>query len=334
MDKAGYEPVIAALIQYKEKRNPDDWLYYQLVRKTAQHFSPKADNYIRYTLFKWYFLTRSGYDAVLSVSKGKILFYVQSDELIYNIPSRMHHGRQYVCLNYHDYGTIDFENEKFTVLDLAAQGTKGFSYKVTRLPGFTEDDYKEKDIRFTYNEVEYSFRIKVNEQVKTIFKNYPAVDYSSHFNMPLSPKTYSSLIPVLKQKLKGMKAQHGVEFLMHFTRYAFIYKPDTEVFGQEKRLSPEQTLLSEYSDCEDRAALFFFLVKEVYNLPMVVLAYPKHVTIAVQFEKAIGTTIDFNGNKYSICDPTPQKKELHIGQLAPELYRIPFEVVHSYQPNK
>jgi hypothetical protein len=335
LNKTGYESVISSLKDYKSNYKLDDWLYYQLIRKTAQFFSPKADDYIRYTIYKWFFLTRSGYDALLTVSNNKVLFYVKSNESIYNIPYRMKNGNQYVCLNYHDYGSIDFEKERFTELILPANNaSQAFSYKVTQLPGFDNKTYKERDIQFTYNETEYSFRIKINEEVKTIFKNYPAVDYEAHFNMPISTQTYNSLIPILKKQLKGVKPKNGVEFLMHFTRYAFLYKPDIEVFGQEKRLSPEQTLLSEYSDCEDRAALFFFLVKELYNLPMVVLAYPKHVSIAVQFDKPVGETISYKGGRYSICDPTPQKKDLSVGQVLPELKNTSYEIVYSYSPHK
>ena len=88
-EKSHYVPIINALIRYKEEYNPDDWLYYQLVRKVAQLISPKAENYNRYTLFKWFFLVKSGYDARLTISGNKMLFYVQCDEKIYNIPSRI-----------------------------------------------------------------------------------------------------------------------------------------------------------------------------------------------------------------------------------------------------
>ncbi|MEJ7682224.1 MAG: hypothetical protein WKG06_31120 [Segetibacter sp.] len=105
-----------------------------------------------------------------------------------------------------------------------------------------------------------------------------------------------------------MNQKNGVDYLMRFTRYAFPYEKDTENFGAEKRLSPEQTLLYDHSDCDDRAALFFYLVKELYNLPMIVLSYPEHISIAVKFDKSIGNPIVYMGNDYSICEPTPQKK--------------------------
>lgn len=335
VDPASLQPFLDVMLTYKKASNLDDWLYYQVVRKVAQHISPKGDNYYRYTFFKWLLLVRSGYDARLALSGGYLLFYVQCDEAIYNIPSRMIEGKQYVCLNYHDYGSIDFAENRFTdVTPFTAANAKSFSYKVARLPSFKPADYLEKDLQFWDGPNQFSFRIKVNPQVKTLFTNYPAVDYNLQFNMPVSKPTYESLVPALKKHLKGMKPKDGVEFLMRFTRYAFLFKPDGEVFGNEKRLSPEQTLLYDYSDCEDRAGLFFFLVKEMYNLPMLVLTYPEHVTVAVQFDKPYGKTVVYNGTQYSICEPSPQRVDLRIGQMLPELTNTAYQVAYAYQPVK
>jgi hypothetical protein len=329
-----YEPIIKTLISYKEQHQLDDWLFYQLIRKTAQNISPKAENYQRYTLYKWFLLTKSGYDATLSIAGDQLLFYVHSDENIYNIPYRIRDGKQYVCLNYHDYGgNIDFEKNKFSeVVIHVPEAMNAFSYKVTQLPNFRPGDYLEKDIRFNYNQNDYQFKVKLNPQIQTIFANYPVVDYESYFNIPLSNETYGSLIPLLKKNIKRMNTKNGIDYLMRFTRYAFLFEPDSENFGNEKRLSPEQTLLYEHSDCEDRAALFFYLVREIYNLPMIVLVFPKHVTIAVKFDKPVGKPIMYNGDQYSVCEPTPQKQDLQVGQLAPELRKASYEVAYVYTP--
>lgn len=333
ISKTRYQQVIQALLGYKEQYRLDDWLFYQLVRKTAQQVSPKAENYHRYTLYKWFLLSRSGYDAMLSINNDRVLFYVQSDENIYNIPNRIKNGKQYVCLNYHDYGLIDFDKDFFSEVVIPLPGsTKGFSYKVTHLPNFRPDHYLEKDIRFNYNEHDYYFKVKLNPEIKTIFINYPVVDFESYFNIPLSTVTYRSLIPLLKKNVKGKSIRNGVDFLMRFTRYAFLFEPDTIAFGKEKRLSPEQTLIYEQSDCEDRAALFFYLVKEIYNLPMIVLSFPRHVTVAVKFKKPVGKHILYNGSIYSVCEPTPQQVDIPMGQLIPELENTPYEIVYAYTP--
>ncbi|RYG52201.1 MAG: hypothetical protein EOO01_07015 [Chitinophagaceae bacterium] len=335
ISRSNYQQVVNALMAYKETNKPDDWLFYQLIRKTAQQLSPKATNYKRYTLYKWFLLSKTGYESTLAIGNDRLLFYVQCDENIYNIPFRMREGKQFVCLNYHDYGEIDFNREEFSEVYIAANNqVKAFSYKITHLPGFNAGDYTEKDLSFNYYQTDYHFKVKINPQVKSIFANYPVVDYASYFNIPLSKETYSSLISVLKRNIKGMNARNGVDYLMRFTRYAFPFERDTEAFGKEKRMSPEETLLYGQSDCEDRAALFFYLVKEIYNLPMIVLAYPKHVTIAVKFDKPIGHSIVYNGSRYSICEPTPQSEDLQMGEFIPALKKESYEVVYAYQPNE
>ncbi len=335
ISKANCKPIIDTLLAYKEKNNLNDWLYYQLIRKTAEQIAPKAENYLRYTLYKWFLLSKSGYDATLGIGKDELLFYVRSNENIYDIPFYTKDGKQYVCLNYHDYGKIDFDKDtiKETALHFA-EAQKPFSYKVTRLPDFKQSDYAEKDLQFSFRGKVYHFKVMMNPQVQAIFANYPIVDFESYFNIPMSKETYSSFIPLLKKNIQGMSQKKGVDYLMRFTRYAFLYENDQDNFGKERRLSPEQTLLYQYSDCDDRVALFFYLVKEIYNLPMIALLYPTHITMAVSFDKPVGKPIVYNGNKYSICDPTPQTEDLRIGQIANNLRKTPFKVVYEYNPGK
>jgi hypothetical protein len=313
----------------------NDWLYYQLIRRTAQQISPKAANYYRYTLYKWFLLTKSGYNASLAIGKDRLLFYVQSDDNIYDIPLYNRDGKQYVCLNYHDYGFIDFEKDKIyeTYIDVP-EAQKAFSYKVTQMPAFAGEVYREKEIFFAYGQKIRHYKLALNEQVQTMFTNYPEVDFENYFNIPMSDKTYSSLIPALKSDLKKRNQKQGIEYLLQFTRKAFLYANDQKNFGKEKRLSPEQTLLYQYSDCDDRAGLFFYLVKEIYNLPMIVLVYPGHVTIGVKLDKPVGDPIVYKGNQYSICEPTPQAKDLKVGQLARSLKKTPYDVAYAYDPHQ
>ena len=335
LNESKYQSILTSLLAYKEKHQLNDWIYYQLIRKTAQQISPKAENYHRYTLYKWFLLSKSGYDARLSIGNNLIIFYVRNDENINDIPFFSIEGYKYMCLNYHDYGKIDFEKDKVYPVNVdIPEARNSFSYKVTRMPDFKPESYNEKEIQFSYRSKPYHFQVKLNPEVENIFKNYPGVDFESYFNIPLSHETYHSLIPILKKNIEGMNQKKGVDYLMRFTRYAFLYQTDENNFGKEKRLSPEQTLFSKYSDCDDRAALFFYLVKEIYNLPMIALLYPTHISMAVQFDKAQGRSIIYKGQKYSVCEPTPQNRDLRIGQIASDLEGLNYEVVYQYNPSE
>ncbi len=330
-----YKTLISLLSDYKKKHNLNDWIFYQLIRKTAEEISPKAENYSQYTLYKWFLLTKCGYDAKIAVGDGQIIFYVKNDEDISDIPFFEIDSKKYMCLNYHDYGKLFKQAGAYKQVEISVpEATHAFSYKVTRMPDFKPDNYKEKDIQFSYKQKINHFKLKVNDDVESIFKNYPIVDFETYFNIPLSRETYSSLIPVLKNNLKNMNQKKGIDYLMQFTRYAFLYEDDAQKFGKEKRYSPEQTLSNTISDCDDRAALFFFLVKEIYNLPMLAVLYPKHLTIAVQFDQPIGNSITYKGKKYSYCEPTPQIQNLKIGQISNSLKDKKYEIVYAYEPIK
>lgn len=328
-----YQELLNSLTAYKETYKLNDWLYYQLIRKTAQQLSPKADNYSRYTLYKWFLMSKSGFDAKIAIGDDQIIFYVRNDEEISDIPFFMIDQKKYMCLNYHDYGKLFKGEGVYKPVDInIPEASAAFSYKINRMPDFKPENYEEKQIAFNYKHKAYHFQVKLNKEVGAIFANYPGVDFETYFNIPLSHETYQSLIPILKTNLKGLSEKKGVDYLMRFTRYAFLYENDEDNFGKEKRLSPEQTLLNKYSDCDDRAALFFYLVKEIYNLPMIALLYPTHITMAVQFEKPIGNSIIYNGKAYTVCEPTPQLKDLKIGELSASLKNKPYEVVYHYEP--
>lgn len=326
--------LITALLDYKNAKHLEDWFYYQLIRKTAQQICAKHVNFKTYTLYKWYLLSQSGYDAKIVLCDTALLLYVQTDEHVYDIPFFMQNNKQYACLNYHDFDSkIDFELlHPYTVNMPIKQNLKSFSYRINQLPEFGEDAYTEKQLHFSYKNTAYNFKLRVNTEIRNIFANYPVVDFDEYFNIPLSEGAYQSLIPALSKAIQNMNQQEGIDYLMHFTRYAFTYQNDEITFGKEKRFSPEQTLLFNTSDCDDRAALFFSLVKELYHLPMIAILYPKHITIAVQFDALKGDAILHKNKKYYICEPTPQASDLPIGAIDKKLKKTPFQIAYEYNP--
>lgn len=328
-----YGELIDSLAAFRKRYELNDWLYYQLIRKVAQYLSPKEADYKEYTLYKWLMLARSGYDARIAVSGKRIIFYVRCDEDIADIPYFLVQGNKYMCLNYHDYASVNLNDNPPVAININVSGANSaFSYKVTRMPEFSPGNYEDKKLSFQYKRKTYHFNIRLNVEIQKIFANYPGVDFETYFNIPLSRETYQSLIPMLKKQIRKMNQQQGVDYLMRFTRYAFLYENDEKNFGKEKRMSPEETLLSPYSDCDDRAALFFFLVKEIYNLPMIALLYPSHITMAVQFDKPIGWPVHYKGRIYSVCEPTPEIEDLNVGELASNLKGLPYDVVYQYDP--
>ena len=172
INAANYQPIIDSLLSYKAEHQLNDWLYYQLVRRVAQQISPKQENYGRYTFYKWFMLNKSGYDARLAISHQKVIFYVYNNEDISDIPYFMVDGKQFVCLNIHDYANTNLNDDPPVPVNIPiAAATKAFSYKVTRMPNFKASDYQEKELQFTYHHKVYYFNIKLNPDVENIFMN-------------------------------------------------------------------------------------------------------------------------------------------------------------------
>src|SRR5690606_17314332 len=132
-----YGPLVEALLEHRTNHKLNDWLYYQLVRRVAQQLSPKGNNYIQYTLYKWFLMVKSGFDARLAYRGDQLIFYIQSIDDIEDLPYFTLEGNTYICLNYHDYGELFNRDNPYTLADIAdliVASPQNFSYQVTRLP--------------------------------------------------------------------------------------------------------------------------------------------------------------------------------------------------------
>ncbi len=315
----------------KEKQLPD-WLVYQLIRRIAEQINSKYIDYTQYTLTKYLLLIITGFEPVVYTSNDKILLYIKSTDTVFNLPNKKIDGKQFVCLNYHDYGyQINFGLEKFyqKKMNLPNEG-RDFRYTIDYLPSFHKETYIDKNVSFYYKHRKESFNILVNPEIQDYFTNYPVTEYRYQFNIPFSEIAYFKLIPELKSRIKNLSIEKGVEYIMTFVRDGFEFETDTRLFGREKRLSAEETLTYNLSDCEDRSALFFLLVKEIYHLPMAILSYPEHVNVAVKLPRNKGLTINIDNDQFTICEPTPQKTKRGIGWMPREIRKQPFEIAYIY----
>ena len=126
-----------------------------------------------------------------------------------------------------------------------------------------------------------------------------------YFNAAVSQESVDSLERSLKHLVTNKSEVESVNILLRFVQTAFDYKVDQEQFGKEKPMFIEETLYYPYSDCEDRAVLFAYLVRSILGLDVVGLRYDGHIATAVKFKDQVyGDAVVYSGEKYIICDPT------------------------------
>lgn len=332
LQEMGAIELVNQIKEIAKKRDLCDWFTYQLVRQAANMIIPKGIDYLGYTTTKWFLMNQLGYNSALALSKNGVLLYIQSNDQIYNTPGKLINGVQFICFNYHDYNYSTENIIDQTIICESNNQSKSFSFSISKLPASNPHHFIEKELAFEYANKEEKIKVHIDSTIRNYFINYPVTDYYNQFNIPISAETKHTLINELKKKTEGMSIIKGVEYIMYFTRNAFLYEKDTDFFGREKRLSPEETLLYNKSDCEDRSALFYALVKEIYQLPMIVLEFQDHITVAVKFDKPFGKTVLYNEDLYTICEPTPQYVDLKIGKISSKYKKETYQVAFSYQP--
>jgi hypothetical protein len=326
MELGRCETLVNSLMAARTSLKLNDWMYFLLVRNTAQRmFSSKDANYR--TMFCWYILKKSGYNTILLENSEKAWVFVRSDEHVFDMPYVENAFGRYVNISYF----FDKDKANMSMLNCGTENDgasgKTFQFGFTSLPSAIRPQIVEKQLKFSSGEENYTVNLRLDAAAASYEKNYPDLDLTDYDRMPLSSEAYSSLIPQFRQILAGKTTDEAVRILLSFTRTAFEYKTDEEAYGKENLMfSPEETLYYPYSDCEDRAILFTYLARTLLGLKTIYLAYPNHVMVAVQLAHPRGSVISKEGINYTVCEPTGPQDVLEIGEIPTRYQTASFTV--------
>lgn len=155
---------------------------------------------------------------------------------------------------------------------------------------------KKRSVTLPYNKAHMAY---LNDVPMTVFPIY--------FVNPIAIEAQQ----VLQDSFNEMRSQYTptqfIQMLLHFVQTGFEYKTDDAQFGYEKYFYPEEVIGYPYCDCEDRSALFAWLVQKYTNAKVIGLQYEGHVATAVWFgddANVKGDGFMYGGKKYYVCDPT------------------------------
>jgi hypothetical protein len=332
LEAKDWESFSSQLEAYKLRWQLNDWLYFKLINQSLDQiagFTSTAEQ----RLIEYHLLALSGYDVKLcwDASKDEVFVYVFSDEALFEVPMIEDGSRKYINIT----AALTPRKHHSRSLNLHSSrpnpNGKSFSFSLKALP-LLRPQLVERPYFFNYHGRPQVIRASSDRTIVEWMKDYPFFSEGLYMEIPLSPAANAQLLGQLRDSIAAMSEVEALSYLAAFTRGAFDYKEDKESFGFSKPMIAEETLFYAQSDCEDRSALYFGLVKELLNLPVIAIAYDDHLSIAVSSDELRGRPYWHEGRKYRVCDPTGPAGSSEIGNPPYGYANRRFEVVASYTP--
>jgi hypothetical protein len=291
-----YKPLLADCAQIRKDLRLNDWGVFTLVRQVADTYCGTANESI---VMQQFLLNEMGYKARMArkATEDKMMLFVATDCSIYAHP--------YITLNGQNYYNLSGNNEQCQFYmcqkdSPKAKNSVGMQLKEAPLfPGTV--------VSSTHQAKGSAARVTVDvpKALMDFYKDYPQCDYSVYFNAPVNAVMENRILSSLAPLVQGRNEADAANILINFVQTAFQYQTDGQQFGYEKPFFVEELFYYPYSDCEDRAMLFSYLVRKLLGLDVVLLDYPEHIATAVRFNGNVsGDYLMVNGRKYIVCDPT------------------------------
>ena len=324
-----FEDCMENLKKIKTQRKLNDFLYYKLIHKAVDVILKKEKEPIR-NLFKWFLLTKSGFNTRIVARGNDVTIHVYTHDLVYGSPQSRSKGGYWVDItSFHN----DINYKKFKPLKSKFYPNKEgipFSFALNEIPLVYEPKIIVKEIDYKYEGKPQTISVSVDKGYVNFLKKYPEVSLTLHGQAALSPTLTGSFIKELKNRVAGKSKQDAVRYLMSFTRTAFKYKNDLEPDDEDDENSekeddeeqlkriiffPEESLLETESDYEDRSVLLYSLIKNVVNEDPIFVKISKMTSVAVNFGDTIGRPIPHDSLIYALCEPTESIDTLEIGEF-------------------
>ncbi|MFK8057213.1 MAG: hypothetical protein AB8F78_13905 [Saprospiraceae bacterium] len=327
-----WDQLHSQLDAYRVKWELNDWLYFKLVHQTLDEIAGFVSTSEQRVL-EHHLLSLAGYDTRLCYDqrKGDIFIYVYTDEAMFEVPIIEDENRKYVNLSAallprkHHSRSLNMHPRR------PNPAGEAFSFSLIDLPNLTPQ-LVERPYFFTYQGEAQTIRTSSDRTIIQWMEDYPFFEEGLYMEIPMSDAAGDQLYGQLRTLLEGKSEAESLSYLAAFTRGAFDYKEDKKAFGYSKPMIAEETLFYAQSDCEDRSALYFNLVKELLDVPIIAIAYNDHLSVAVASKELKGKAYWHDGKRYRVCDPTGPSGSSEVGNPPHGYANRRFEVVASYDP--
>ena len=287
----------------------NEWGYFCLLRSLSEQLFTNIDDRV---LFCFYMLRNEG-NFKARVARGKnsdrltLLIALDNSKEVYS----------YTFFQFKDDENGTRKVKYYTVYGGGKANEAVYSYD------FCKQDVDKKEMKLDFNKnlnmgacdvtrtlqltKKRSVTLPYNKAHMAYLNDVPMTVFPIYFVNPIAIEAQQ----VLQDSFNEMRSQYTptqfIQMLLHFVQTGFEYKTDDAQFGYEKYFYPEEVIGYPYCDCEDRSALFAWLVQKYTNAKVIGLQYEGHVATAVWFgddANVKGDGFMYGGKKYYVCDPT------------------------------
>ena len=314
--KPQYDNLLYDCLEERKAHNFSDWAYYQMLLALTNKFYGTHTN--EATMALGFLYSQSGYK----------MRYARKDATLYMLVASQYNmfGKSYFYVDGDWYYLLEDlkEGDKLNICKAKFPKESALSLQMNTLQSFTNSPVNERTITSLRNP-DFSFTIKSNKNSIDFYNTYPCsytdnnfmTRWANYANTPLEKWLTDQLYPPMREKLKGLSPLDAVQQLDWWVQGktdinhtnpnqgCFLYAYDEPIWGYDRNFFGEESIFYPYNDCEDRSILLSHLVRDLVGLDVVLVYYPGHLAMAVNFPTDVpGDNIVYNGRKFTICDPT------------------------------
>lgn len=322
LSDGSFDYCLTQLKEHRKQFHLNDWAVYEVARSVALNTFPAK--YAEQTVFVVFLLNQLGLDAKIGRTNNQLLVLLPAKSTLYAV--------SYVRCNNETYYIYScYPNEQ--------SGQSAISTYPVSFPAPTSplDLNIDEPIRFDYRPSEITYisdfwgdavPFKVNQNAIDFYNRYPQVDVVIYANAEMSEDLKLWADKQIKPFLDDLDMYEAVNVLLYYVQTEFDYATDQQQFGYEKPFFCEENFYYAKNDCEDRAILFSYLIRNLVKTPIVLLDYPDHIATAVAFEDDSEITGDYyliDGRRFFVCDPT--YIGANIGETMPQYRGVGANVI-------
>lgn len=295
-----FDNVIYDCLELRSRYRLCDYAYLCMLDKMATSFWGGKSN--EASMLMAFVYCQSGYKMRLAIGDNSLVMLYASEHLIYDIPYFLDCNERY-----YPYA---FTGDYCKMCKAGFDQEQPMSLIIDRPPMLGDESTSQRS--FVSNKG-INVKVSVNKNLVEFYNSYPTSEVDDEFmtrwamyaNTPLDSTARSYLYPSLKSQISGKSQLSQVELLLNFMHTAFKYERDNDVWGNDRAFFPDETLYYPSCDCEDRAILFSRIIRDILNLKTILVYYPNHLAVAVNFTDTVqGDHVVYAGEKYVVCDPT------------------------------